>query len=56
MRRPGDRIDRHQFFRKPVVKLTDVMAGLGLSTAMWELSKIRQTEAESARYCPESVT
>jgi hypothetical protein len=29
MGRAGDRIDRHQFF-KPVVKLTDVMAGLGL--------------------------
>jgi hypothetical protein len=33
---PGDRIDRHQLSERSALKLTDVMAGLGLFTAMWE--------------------
>src|SRR6202166_4217157 len=39
MRRPGRRIDRHQFWMSGV-KLTDVMAGLGPRTAMSETSAI----------------
>jgi hypothetical protein len=39
MRRLGDRIDRHQFFESPALKLTDVMAGLGPPAAMWRTSE-----------------
>src|ERR1700733_12892074 len=56
MRRPGDRIDRHQFFVRPALKLTDVMAGLGPLTAMSEPQHDPSARAESARYCPQSTT